>query len=177
MPNHVHLLAVPPKETSLAAMMHATTFVYTRYFNRRYGREGHLWGNRFYSSVVDTDAYHWTAALYVEQNPVRAELVPSAELYAYSSARSHDGDAKDALLTSSLFDEFEREQYRKALRDPLGEEELCSARENLLRGKPFGNSRFIKALHRLLGVPLPPALQPQKGKKLPIRTSDKKGQA
>ena len=35
MPNHVHILAVPRKEESLARGIGATNLVYTQYINRR----------------------------------------------------------------------------------------------------------------------------------------------
>jgi putative transposase len=170
MPNHVHMLAVPADVKSLAETMQAAAYVYSRYFNRKYKREGHVWGNRFYSSVVDSDEYHWTAALYIEQNPVRAGIVPSAEMYAYSSARAHAGDAKDALLTSSLFDEFERKEYIKALREPLGEEDLSAARQNLRSRKPLGSSGFIEKMERILNVSLhPKPCAPKKNRKTASR--------
>jgi len=155
MPNHVHALVVPPDETSLARMMHSIAFLYTQYFNRKYSAEGHLWGNRFYSSVVDADAYHWTAALYIEQNPVRAGLVPSAEMYSYSSARAHARGKSDPVLNASLFDEFDQKEYRKTLREPLTEEQLMETRTQTKLCKPLGSARFIRTVERLLGISIP----------------------
>jgi putative transposase len=104
---------------------------------------------------VDADAYHWTAALYIEQNPVRAGLVPSAEMYSYSSARAHTRGKSDPVLNASLFDEFDRKEYRKVLREPLTDEQLMETRTQTKLCKPLGSARFIRTVERLLGISIP----------------------
>ena len=49
MSNHVHIIAVPDGEDSLAKAIGRTHFLYAQYVNRVHGRSGHLWQNRFYS--------------------------------------------------------------------------------------------------------------------------------
>ena len=89
MGNHVHVLAVPEMQTSLARSMGGTNLLYTQYINRKYKRSGRLWQNRFFSTIVDEESYLWAVARYIEQNPVRAKLVKKAEDYPWSSARAH----------------------------------------------------------------------------------------
>jgi putative transposase len=48
MSNHVHIVAVPSSEVSLAAAIGRTDFLYTQYINRMHRRSGHLWQNRFW---------------------------------------------------------------------------------------------------------------------------------
>ena len=71
MGNHVHILAVPRNETSLAKGIGGTNLIYTQYINRKYKRSGRLWQNRFFSSVVEEEPYLWAVMRYIEQNPVR----------------------------------------------------------------------------------------------------------
>ena len=47
MTNHVHLIARPSSEQSLARAIGRTHFLYTQCINRLHGRSGHLWQNRF----------------------------------------------------------------------------------------------------------------------------------
>ena len=49
MTNHVHLVAIPERPDSLARALGQSHSRYAQRFNRRYGRTGHLWQNRFYS--------------------------------------------------------------------------------------------------------------------------------
>ena len=83
MGNHVHVLAVPEKETTLARGIGGTNLLYTQYINRKYNRSGRLWQNRFFSSVVEEEPYLWAVIRYIEQNPVRAKLVKRAEDYEW----------------------------------------------------------------------------------------------
>src|SRR4030042_6960278 len=46
MPNHVHLIAVPPSEGGLRRAIGAGQRRYTRYINFRREGRGHLWGGR-----------------------------------------------------------------------------------------------------------------------------------
>jgi REP element-mobilizing transposase RayT len=48
MTNHVHLIAVPHAEDSLAKGIGRTHFRYSQYINRFHKRSGHLWQGRFY---------------------------------------------------------------------------------------------------------------------------------
>jgi putative transposase len=52
MPNHVHLVAVPERPDSLARALGRAHNLYSRWFNARRGRSGHLWQNRVYSAPL-----------------------------------------------------------------------------------------------------------------------------
>ena len=69
MANHAHLVVVPRRSTSLARAVGQAHRRYTTAFNRKYGRSGHLWQNRFYSFPLERD--HLVAALaYVDLKPM-----------------------------------------------------------------------------------------------------------
>ena len=53
MTNHIHLIATPHNEDSLAKAIGITHLLYTQYINRMHRRSGHLWQNRFYSCPLD----------------------------------------------------------------------------------------------------------------------------
>ena len=67
MSNHVHLLAVPEHEHSLARGIGGVNLVYTQYVNRKYKQSGRLWQNRFFSTVVEEDQYLLAVARYIER--------------------------------------------------------------------------------------------------------------
>ena len=69
MSNHVHLVAVPHRDDSLARALGRTHNDYARLIHIRRRESGHLWQNRFSSCPLD--GYHlWQAMRYVELNPV-----------------------------------------------------------------------------------------------------------
>jgi putative transposase len=88
MTNHVHLVATPRSEDSLAKAVGRTHWLYTQAINRLHGRSGHLWQNRFHSCPL-AHGHYWAAMRYVERNPVRARLCRFAWEYPYSSAAAH----------------------------------------------------------------------------------------
>ena len=150
MGNHVHVLAMPEKETSLARGIGGTNLLYTQYINRKYNRSGRLWQNRFFSSVVEKEPYLWAVMRYIEQNPVRARLVKRSEDYEWSSAMAHVSDIKDDVLSKeSWFNEKEIESYREFL--TKDDKEINTAiRRATSTGRPFGSEGFIKKLERIL---------------------------
>jgi len=58
---------------------------YAIYFNKKYKRSGHLWQGRFKSWYVTDEAYFYTLMCYIEQNPLKANIVKDIEKYPYSS--------------------------------------------------------------------------------------------
>jgi REP element-mobilizing transposase RayT len=86
MGNHFHLL-VTTSEANLSDGMRDLLSRYSRYFNRRRGRTGHLFSPRFLSVVVDRDEQLLVVARYIARNPVRAGLCQSALDWEWSSYR------------------------------------------------------------------------------------------
>ena len=89
MTNHYHLIATPSAEGALTRMMTDLGREYVLRYNRKHGRIGTLWTGR-YRSIVITDERYWLTCLrYVEQNPVRAQMVSSPGDYPWSSFCFH----------------------------------------------------------------------------------------
>jgi len=151
MGNHIHILAVPKRETSLARGIGGTNLLYTQYINRKYKRSGRLWQNRFFSTIVEEEPYLWAVVRYIERNPVRAKLLKKAEDYPWSSARAHVLGIKDNVLSGeSWLDEREIKSYREFLRQEDAEMN-ASIRLATSTGRPLGNDMFIKKLEKILG--------------------------
>ncbi|MBK8575831.1 MAG: transposase [Elusimicrobia bacterium] len=88
MPNHFHLLMRTTK-TPLSHVMRKLLSGYAGYFNRRYGRAGHLFQNRFKSVLCEDDPYFLELVRYIHLNPLRAGLVKSLEGLGGSSLTGH----------------------------------------------------------------------------------------
>jgi len=84
MSNHYHLLIEITQE-NLSKFMRQLNMNYAIYFNKKYNRTGHLWQGRFKSWYVTDEAYLYTLMCYIEQNPLKANMVRSLEEYPYSS--------------------------------------------------------------------------------------------
>lgn len=86
MTNHVHLV-VRALEEPIGLVVKRLGVRYSGWFNRKYGRVGHLFQDRFRSEPVEDDAYLVTLLRYVWNNPVEAGLVERPENYRWSSRR------------------------------------------------------------------------------------------
>jgi putative transposase len=77
MPNHYHLVLETDRQ-HLSAGMHRLNGLYAQRFNRRHGRVGHVFQNRFTAFLVESDEHLFAAIAYVADNPVRAGLCEEA---------------------------------------------------------------------------------------------------
>lgn len=156
MTNHTHFVAVPNREDSVWRTFHRVHSIYGSIFNAKYGLYGRLWEGRPHSTP--TDESHFMAAVrYVEQNPVRAGIVRTAEEYPWSSARFHCGlVGSDELLDTRWPDAKALENWSQWLsRDcDTGVENLI--RRHTLSGRPCGDDAFIVALEQRLRRPIRP---------------------
>ena len=74
MSNHYHIL-LQTKRANLSKTMQWFGVTYTRRFNNRHSRSGHLFQGRFKSIVVENDAYVVELSCYIHRNPLRAGIV------------------------------------------------------------------------------------------------------
>jgi REP element-mobilizing transposase RayT len=72
--NHVHLLLRTGKH-SIATVMRRLLTGYAVSFNRRYGRHGQLFQNRYKSILCQEDPYLLELVRYIHLNPLRAKVV------------------------------------------------------------------------------------------------------
>ena len=157
MDNHIHLIATPAKEESLAKALGRTHFLYTQYINRFHDCSGHLWQNRFYSCPLDQQHF-WRALRYVETNPVRAKLHRVAWAFPFSSASAHVEDKDGSGLLN--LDEWRKLSaglnWKTILREANDESELKHIRLHTHRGRPLGSVNFLSRMERRLGRRLRP---------------------
>jgi REP element-mobilizing transposase RayT len=90
MTNHIHLVLRAP-EGAISAGMQRLIGDHARRINRRHGRMGHLFQNRFFSVEVATDAHFVSSIAYANRNPLAAFLVEAAEDWRDSSYRATIG--------------------------------------------------------------------------------------
>ena len=147
MSNHVHFVAVPKGEKSLALCFGKAHTQYTRMINFRNGWRGHLWQGRFGSSPMD-DPHAFHAVRYVLRNPVRARLVRLPWRYEWSSAAFHVGERKTDPLIKANNEELDGMvgDWREYLVEPDADEVLCRLRGETTVGRPLGSPEFVQRL-------------------------------
>jgi putative transposase len=78
METHVHILFKSGQHGISTVMRRLLTW-YAQYFNRRHGRRGHLFENRYKSILCDEDTYLLALVRYIHLNPVRRGIVSTLE--------------------------------------------------------------------------------------------------
>ena len=155
MPNHVHLIAVPGAEESLASAIGEAHKRYTKIINEREGWRGHLWQGRFTSYVMD-ETYLLTCTRYIEMNPVRAGLVARPQDWPWSSARAHisgnDGRLTRVVPLLQLVDA----DWSDFLSADGNKDSIEMLRKHEGTGRPLGSPRFIDSVEQQLGRLLRP---------------------
>ena len=99
MSNHYHLLVETPRG-NLAKGMCQLNGVYAQSFNRRHGRDGHLFQGRYGARLVQADEHLLAAVRYIVRNPLRADICTRLEEWPWSSHRATIGEKPPGFLAT-----------------------------------------------------------------------------
>lgn len=101
MDNHVHLV-VKATLTDLSKAIKVVSIKYSSYYNKINRRIGPVFGDRYKSEGVETDAYLMAVIRYVHTIPIKAKIAQTLEQYEWSSYREYFGE-------SAIISQTERE--------------------------------------------------------------------
>jgi putative transposase len=155
MGNHFHLLATPETADGLPQMMQAVGRRYVRYFNDSQKRTGTLWEGRYKSTLIQTDRYLLACMVYIDLNPVRADMVAQAKDYPWSSHGHYLGARIDKLITPHALvwalgnTPFAREAaYADLVQAGISAEQQQALTDSALRGWALGAPEFVEILQK-----------------------------
>lgn len=94
---------VRDKLASLSEFMREIKVNFTRFYNKRHGRRGYFWGDRFKSVIVEEGETLINCLAYIDLNPVRAGIVERPEDYRWNSLGYHiQASNKDGFLSTDF---------------------------------------------------------------------------
>lgn len=166
MENHVHLIAVPAREDSLARAIGEAHRRYTWFKNSKAGVRGYLFQGRFHSCVLD-QPHLLAAGRYIELNPVKARMLKKPQDYMWSSCRYHSGIVdSDPLIHKPVLPELV-DDWIHFLDDNGDREAEDRFFKGTRTGRPVGDENFVRKLELATGRILRPkkAGRPRKVKK------------
>jgi REP element-mobilizing transposase RayT len=111
MTNHYHLL-IETKQTNLSKALQFINDKYSKYFNKKYTRSGHLWQGRYKSYPLFDDAHFWIVAKYIERNPIKAGMVQDVAAYRFQSffqwkyKHNHFELLNNSMIFDMTYDEY-----------------------------------------------------------------------
>lgn len=99
MSNHVHLVVTPQEHLQLARFVQSFAQSYAQLRNRKRGSSGKLFEERYKCVPIATEEQMAITTAYIELNPVRAQIVDTANTYRWSTFRLHAGlDGGEPLI-------------------------------------------------------------------------------
>jgi len=160
LPNHLHLL-IEVGQYPLSRLMQNLQFRYTRNFNIKYKKYGHLFQGRYKAILCEKDSYLLELSAYIHLNAVRAGLVEDPIKYPWCSYRSYVRDEEDNLVERDfLWAQFSEKkkvairQYERFVKGRIGQ----GHREDFyeLKDQRFlGEEAFVEDVHRQLNAKPP----------------------
>ena len=153
MDNHYHLL-LKTRLANLSKSMQWFGANYTRKFNIRHKRSGHLFQGRFKSFLIESPEYLLRLSCYIHRNPLRAKMVKRLVDFPWSSYRVYAyGKKQPAWLNTDLIFSFfdgdhknQIEAYRKKVQFYSHEESRLW--EDFRHGLFLGTREFVERMKR-----------------------------
>lgn len=149
--NHVHLLISTPYEDNLSILMHYINGQYARNYNRRHKRKGHFWGERFRSTVIESETQLLNTLCYIELNMTRNGVTNHPEEWRWSSYSQHtkgkgpiEIDYHEIYLRLGNTCEKRRERYIAIMTESMQKKGLLSKQPQLTDGLICGSESFVK---------------------------------
>lgn len=92
---------------------------FSRWYNKKYGRTGYLWGGRYKGVITSMGEAQLICSTYIDLNPIRAKIVSKPEEYQWSSLGMRVNSRKRARQFLSPITVFPLGGY--TLKDEYGE--------------------------------------------------------
>jgi hypothetical protein len=138
---------------SISKIMQRITLTYTQYFNKKYGKVGHLFQGRYKAFLCERDEYLLSLVRYIHLNPVRANLVKEPHDYPWSSHRDYLTGKENLVDTKRVLQCFSKKvfqakrQYKDFINEALGE----GKNESLYKAigqQILGSDEFMKEVEK-----------------------------
>jgi len=164
MDNHYHLL-LRTNRTNLSKAMQWLGTTYTRRFNNRHHRNGHLFQGRFKSIIVENESYLVQLSCYIHRNPLRAKMVERLIEYSWSSypAYAYGKRVPEWLNMSLILNRSNSKDKHKAYREKVQRyaKEESKLWEDFRHGFIIGTGEFVKQLRASYVTDEPDSDMPQ----------------
>ena len=148
MGNHYHLILETP-EPNVAAGVHRLHCVYARWFNRRHGRLGRVFEDRYKTILIEKESHLLEVARYVVLNPVRAGISGTPEEWPWSSYHATAGvrEPPEFLTVDWILGQFanERSAAQERYRAFVDAAPNRKPWERIRRRVYLGSDEFVRA--------------------------------
>ena len=126
--NHVHLLVAGGAREDVARLMQAAQGRFAEEYNRKKGRRGAFWSDRYHATMIGGREHLWACMRYIDLNMVRAGVVAHPLEWEWTSWHETAGQRQRYRLLDqdALLDRFEgvkwpafRRQYAASINEAV----------------------------------------------------------
>ncbi|MBI4845548.1 MAG: transposase [Candidatus Omnitrophica bacterium] len=156
MSSHLHLLLEVNEHTSLSTLMHNLNTSYTKYYNSRYERQGHLFRERFRAAIIEKDPQTLLyLSAHIHLNAKRLGIALEAQSYPNSSyslylnyEQADDGalDIKNEI--AQVLSGLVGENYAEYMKKMEKSGDFKKLHNQLQRKKVAGSDQFIEKVRK-----------------------------
>jgi Transposase and inactivated derivatives len=147
MTNHYHII-LKTEKSNLSKSMQWFGVTYSRRYNNKQGRIGHLFQGRFKNFLIEDDSYLMRLSCYIHRNPLRVGIIERLADYTWSSYLNYayGKKAERWLKTELILSKFrgnkleKNRAYRKKAQEYSSEEKRIW--EDFRHGLFFWNPGF-----------------------------------
>ncbi len=156
MPTHIHMLIELRNNISISSIMHDINSLYTKAFNSRYNKKGHLFQARFNAILAEKKDYILPFLRHLHLNPIRAKICDNPKDYPHSSYSrfvdpAHRGhpDMKEEI--EEVFRALGgREEEFIGYTENVDQKELNDFKKKLHRKNILGSQEFTEHIKALI---------------------------
>jgi putative transposase len=142
MPNHLHLVVRPRRDSDVARWTQWLFTTHVRHYHEKYKTSGRLWQGRYKAFLVQDDHYLLTLLRYVERNAARARLVSRAQDWRWGSL--HWRGLKNPPLTLARSPTALPAWWVEFVNQPQTAAELEAIRTSVNRQRPYGDPAWVR---------------------------------
>jgi len=145
MDNHYHLLlqtgAIPLSKT-----MQRINLRYSKFYNQKYNRHGHVFGGRYKAGLVQDESYLFAILRYIHQNPVQAGICKQVYDYKWSSDPAYRNNVERLTDISFILDTLSDnrmnaiEKYKRLIGEEV-QNDFDYEKHNLIGDEDFRESK------------------------------------
>jgi putative transposase len=152
MPNHFHMIVRPHEDPDLTHFMGLMTMRHSKrwHHRRRSVGCGAVYQGRFRAFPIESERYFYTACRYVEANPLRAQLVPRAEDWRWSSL--HQRVKNCDILPLTQWPILRPEAWTETVNAVQKDSDLRQLRHSARFSAPFGDTEWASRVAAVLGT-------------------------
>lgn len=111
MDNHYHII-IQTLDKKLQEIMHQINNKYSKYFNYKYERVGHVFQGRYKAVLIQNEIYLIQVLRYIHQNPVRAGLCKKVQEYEWSSDVYYRKRINSFISADTVLDMLDRDTIK-----------------------------------------------------------------